>query len=130
MRAGVVRAEGVITTAAQSADRVLLQRFDSIYGQYIPREITVSDLLQNGITLQAGSNEAMGTATLVAGTITVANTRITANSRIFVTVQALGTVTAPKAIAVTAKVNGVSFTITSEDNTDTSQVAWLIVEGA
>lgn len=70
----------------------------------------------------------MGVATLAAGTKTVATTAVTANSRIFITVQSLGTVTDPKAVAVTARNAGQDFTITSADGTDTSVVAWLIVE--
>lgn len=80
--------------------------------------------------IREGTGAQMGVATLVAGAITVANTRITANTRIFLTVQSLGTVAAPKAVAVTARVVGTSFTVTSEDNTDTSSVAWLLLEPA
>jgi hypothetical protein len=69
-------------------------------------------------------------ATLVAGTVTVANTSVTANSRIFLTVQMLGTVTVPKSVGVTARTAGTSFTITSEDTTDTSVVAYEIFEPA
>lgn len=83
----------------------------------------------SGIWIKEGSNARMGTATLSAGTVTVSNTSITANTRIFLTVQSLGTVTSPKAIAVTARVNGTSFTITSADVTDTSVVAWELKEG-
>lgn len=79
-----------------------------------------------GLKVTEGSNAAQGVATLVSGTVTVANTRVAATSRIFLTVQSLGTVTAAKAVAVTARVNGTSFTITSSDNTDTSVVAWEI----
>jgi hypothetical protein len=68
-----------------------------------------------------------GRATLVAGTVTVANTNVKAASNIFLGVQSLGTVTAPKAIGVTARVNGTSFTITSADATDTSVIAWQLV---
>jgi hypothetical protein len=53
---------------------------------------------------------------------------VTANSRILLTVQSLGTVTAPKAVAVTARTAATSFTITSADNTDTSVVAYEIFE--
>jgi hypothetical protein len=81
-----------------------------------------------GILIKEGSNAKSGLATMVAGTITVNTTRVTATSRIQLTVQSLGTVTTPKAIGVTARVAGTSFTITSADNTDTSTVAWLIVE--
>lgn len=68
-----------------------------------------------------------GTATLVGGTVTVATAGALTASRIFVQQQALGTVTAAKALAVTARSNGVSFTITSADATDTSSVAWMIL---
>jgi hypothetical protein len=81
-----------------------------------------------GLTVKEGANAKQGVATLVAGTVTVSNTSITATSRIQLTVQSLGTVTAPKAIAVTARVAGTSFTITSADNTDTSVVAYEIFE--
>ena len=69
-----------------------------------------------------------GTATLSSGTATVNTAAVTNASMIFVTVQSLGTVTAPKAIAVTARVANTSFTITSEDVTDTSVVAWMFME--
>lgn len=76
------------------------------------------------------ANGPQGIATLFGGTVTVANTKVTANSRIQLTAQSLGTVTTPKAIAVTARVVGTSFTITSADATDTSVVAYLIMEPA
>lgn len=78
--------------------------------------------------IKEGTNAAMGTATLSAGSVVVSTTKVTNNSRIFLTVQSLGTVTTPKAIGVTARTAGTSFTITSSDNTDTSVVAWMIVE--
>lgn len=82
-----------------------------------------------GLKIKEGSNAKMGTATLVAGTATVSTTAVTANSRIQLTIQSLGTVSAPKAIGVTARTAGTSFTITSADATDTSVIAWLLVEG-
>lgn len=69
-----------------------------------------------------------GIATLVAGTVTVNTSAVTATTRIMLTTQVLGTVTAPKAIAVTARVASTSFTITSQDATDTSDVAWVLVQ--
>jgi hypothetical protein len=69
-----------------------------------------------------------GRATLVAGTVTVNTDQVTANSLIFLSIQSLGTVTSPKSIAVTARVAATSFTITSEDVTDTSVIAWEIKE--
>lgn len=83
-----------------------------------------------GHKVKEGSNAKQGTATLVAGTVTVSNTSVTANSRIFLTVQSLGTVAAPVAVAVTARTAGASFVITSADATDTSVVAYEIFEPA
>jgi hypothetical protein len=80
--------------------------------------------------VKEGTNASMGLATLAAGTVVVNTTVVSATSRIQLTVQALGTVAAPKAVAVTARTAGTSFTITSSDATDTSTVAWLIVEPA
>lgn len=84
----------------------------------------------NKLLIKEGTNAAMGASTLVGGTVTVNNTLVSASSRIFLTVQSLGTVAAPKAVAVTARTAGTSFTITSADATDTSVVAWHIVEPA
>ena len=67
-----------------------------------------------------------GVATLVGGTVTVSPMPGTPSGGfVQLTVQALGTVTVPKAVACTAYGFG-SFTITSADPTDTSTVAWTI----
>lgn len=68
-----------------------------------------------------------GRATLVAGTVTVANTSITATSIILAQHQTLGTVTAAKILTITRSA-GVSFTLTSTDNTDTSVIGYVIIE--
>lgn len=81
-----------------------------------------------GLQVKTGTNAKIGTAVLVGGTATVANTSVTANSRIFLTVQSLGTVAVATPVAVTAKVVGTSFTISSSAVTDTSTIAWMIVE--
>jgi hypothetical protein len=83
-----------------------------------------------GLEVKEGSNAKQGTSTLVAGTVTVSNTSVTTSSRIFLCAQSLGTVTVPKALGVTARTAGTSFTITSADATDTSVVAWEIFEPA
>lgn len=83
-----------------------------------------------GIAVAEGTGATSGVATLVAGTVTVPTNKITATSRVQLTVQSLGTVTAPKAVAVTARTPGTSFTVTSADATDTSSVAWLIITPA
>lgn len=81
-----------------------------------------------GLRVKEGTNARMGTATLVAGTVTVNTTAVTANSRIFLTAQTSGA--APGALRISARVAGASFTITSTSGTDTSAVAWMIVEPA
>jgi hypothetical protein len=83
-----------------------------------------------GVAVKEGANARSGVATLVTGAAVVANTSVTATTRIQLTVQSLGTVTAPKALGVTARTAGTSFTITSADATDTSVVAWFLVEPA
>ena len=82
----------------------------------------------SGLNVTEYANGKQGVATLAAGTKVVANTSVTATSRIFLTAQSLGTVTVPKALAVTARTPGTSFTISSADATDTSVVAYEIFE--
>ncbi len=83
-----------------------------------------------GLYVKEGTNATMGVATLVLGVATVSTNKVTANSRIFLTPEALGTIASPVALAVTARSAGTSFTITSANLTDTSTVAWIIVEPA
>lgn len=81
-----------------------------------------------GIAIKAGANATVGTATLTAGTVTVSTTKVSATSVIFVTIQALGTVTTAKSMTIANKTAATSFQIVSEDATDTSTVAWWILE--
>jgi hypothetical protein len=83
-----------------------------------------------GLQIKEGTNAKMGTATLVAGTVTVSTTAVTATSRIFVSVASLGTVTVPTAIGVTTRTAGTSFVIKSANAVDTSVVNWIIYEPA
>ena len=77
---------------------------------------------------EGGAAARMGTATLVAGTLTVNTTAVTANSRIMLAGQntsgTLGELT------VSARTPGTSFTITSSNAADTRSVAWIIFEPA
>lgn len=82
----------------------------------------------NGLYIKEGTNATMGVATLTAGTVTVSTTKVTANSRIQLTAQSLGTITVPAALAVSARTASTSFTILSSNLTDTSVVAWVILE--
>lgn len=83
----------------------------------------------NGLYVKEGTNATMGIATLVAGTVVVNTTKVTANSRIFLTVNG-GTLTNVGATYISARTAGTSFTITSMNILDTSNVAWFIVEPA
>lgn len=84
-------------------------------------------ILAVAASVAAAGDSAFGSVALVGGTATVDTTAITADSLVFVSVQALGTVGVAQAIGVTARVAGTSFTLTSADGTDTSTVAWMIV---
>lgn len=83
-----------------------------------------------GLAIAEGADATSGVATLAAGTVAVPTNKVAADSRIHLTVQALGTVTAPQPVAVTARTPGTGFTITSADPTDTSVVAWQIITPA
>jgi hypothetical protein len=86
------------------------------------------DVAGGGLNLKEGDNARSGVATLSSGAATVATTEVSATSRIQLTVQSLGTVSDPQAVGVTARNAAQDFTITSADGTDTSVVAWMIVE--
>lgn len=76
--------------------------------------------------LDDGADQPMGVVTLVGGSAVVANDKVTANSRIFLTSQVGGGTLG--FLRVSARVAGTSFTITSSSGTDTSDVAYLIME--
>lgn len=77
--------------------------------------------------IKEGADAAMGSDTLVGGTVTILNALVTANSRIFLTSQDDNGGVAG-AIRVSARTPGVSFVITSTSVTDTSIVAYEIKE--
>lgn len=75
---------------------------------------------------EAGAAAKLGVATLSGGTVVVSTTAVTASSRVFLTAQTSGA--GAGALRVSARTAGTSFTITSTSGTDTSVVAWMIVE--
>jgi hypothetical protein len=79
-----------------------------------------------GLMVKEGSNAKSGVVTLSGGTATVANTSVTSTSRIQLTSQADGGT--PGWLRVSARTAGTSFTITSSSASDTSTVAYFIVE--
>ncbi|WP_282790910.1 glycosyl hydrolase family 28-related protein [Streptomyces sp. CC224B] len=94
-----------------------------------PDSDIVIGLAGKGLRVKEGSNAKMGTTTLNGTTdVTVSTTAVASNSRIFLTIQALGgTAGAPYVRTRTA---GTSFTIRSTNASDTSTVAWMIVDPA
>jgi hypothetical protein len=84
--------------------------------------------LGKSIKVKEGANAKMGVATLVTGAATVNTSAVTATSRIFLTVQTAGGTQG--FLRISARNAGVSFTITSTSASETSTVAWLIVEPA
>lgn len=81
-----------------------------------------------GLSIKEGSNARMGVATLSGGTVVVSTTAVTANSRIFLTQQTVSGVSVATAVAITARTAATSFTISSANVLDTSDIAWMIVE--
>lgn len=67
-----------------------------------------------------------GRSTLVSGTVTVSDANVTANSRIFLTHAVIAG--SHGWLHVSARVAGTSFTITSSNGGDNSQVDWMIIE--
>lgn len=78
------------------------------------------------VNLKDGSNKHMGVATLSGGTVTVSNTSVTASTRIFTSRQTTGGTLGHLSIGTV--VASTSFVINSSSATDTSTVAWLLIE--
>ena len=88
--------------------------------------------MQNGVLTAMDSNGVEApvvpvaqVATLAAGTVTDPSTAVTASSNIFLTSQADGGT--PGFLRVSARTPGTSFTITSSNGADASEVAWIIL---
>jgi hypothetical protein len=111
------------TSSAGSTGTTLNALVNRVKISYLGLDLPVAG---ERIAIKEGSNASLGTAVLVAGTATVNNTLVTANSRIFLTAQAAGGT--PGAVYVSARTAGTSFAITSTSGTDTSTVAYLIIE--
>ena len=81
------------------------------------------------LLVREGTNAISGLATLSSGTVTVSTTKVTANSRIYLTING-GTLANVGTPYISARVAGTSFTITSTNVLDASNVAWFIIEPA
>lgn len=83
-----------------------------------------STTLGSGLQLTSGTNARIGTVTLVAGTATVPNTSLTANTIIQLHPQAGIT----GYLYISARTNGTSFAVTSNNSSDAGVVGWILVE--
>lgn len=79
-----------------------------------------------GLAFTAGATARLGFGQLVGGTLVVNNATVNANTLIFLTSQVDGGT--PGFLRVTAKVAGVSFTVTSSSVLDTSTFAYLLID--
>lgn len=107
---------GAIAVPPGATDAQVPQR------QEIDKEFTK----KSGLRIMEGANSKQGAVNLVGGAAVVANTSVTASSRIFLTSQVDGGT--PGFLRVSARIHGISFTITSSSTIDTSTVAFEIFE--
>jgi len=102
-------------------------------GTYFPAEkLSVAGNIElttvgNKLKIATGSNASMGTATLVAGTVTVSTTAVATGSTIFLTCNTPGGVQGFLSAPVASITNATSFVINSSNVADTSTVNWWIV---
>lgn len=89
--------------------------------------------LNRGLAIESmgsGTDQFIGTATLVNGTVTIANTRVTADSHIFLTYKTLAGGGPYEALVVHAIVAGTSFTVRPTDGAvsynDSTFYFWII----
>lgn len=111
-------------SATTKVNQTILGRDFAGYSVTIPRALEI----YHQLFLSEAANRLAGTAVLVAGTVTVNNTQVTANSRFLLSRQAPGGGLGH--LGITARVVGTSFTITSDDATDTSTIYWVMIEPA
>jgi hypothetical protein len=102
-------------------------------GAAAPAAITIGSGLSlsvGGVLSATGGGGGGTVTTVVCGTGLTGGTITTSSSRIFLTPQSLGTVSVPSACGISARSAGTSFTILCSQATDTSVIAWQIVEPA
>jgi hypothetical protein len=81
--------------------------------------------LASRIKQKTGTNGGIGSAVLVAGTVTVANTSVTANTQVRYARKTIGGTVGNMSYTISA---GVGFTLASSSNTDTSTIDWELIE--
>lgn len=81
----------------------------------------------NKLKIATGSNASIGTATLVAGTVTVSTTAVSTGSKIFVTCNTPGGTQGFLSVPDASITNATSFVINSSSVLETSTVNWWII---
>lgn len=114
----------VTTTTPSFTDRMKLDNSGNL--SLLTGSFTLSTA-GSKINISTGSNASIGTATLVAGTVTVSTTAVTANSKIFLTDATTGALTNIGTPTVGTIIAGTSFVINSSNVLDASNVNWLII---
>ena len=94
-------------------------------GDFLFNTLAKNIQIKGSNSVTTNTTARMGRSTLVAGTVTITNSNITANTFIFVSVETLAGTTGP--IETSTSV-GNSFTISSASASDTSTVAWMLVD--
>ena len=121
---GAAPNQGNITISANNSgadSTVYVRNSDATHKTNLDVEGDV--IIGRNLSLSASKS---GTAVLVDGTVTIANATITANTRIFAFCQTPGG--GIGSLYCSARVVGVSFTLTSTNILDTSTIAWMLLE--
>jgi hypothetical protein len=88
-------------------------------------DVSGNTRISGKLNILTGTNASVGTVVLTGGTAQVLTNAVTTNSIIQLTTQVLGGAIGIQ--YVSARSNGVSFTITSTSVSDTSTVSWWII---
>jgi hypothetical protein len=123
---GAAGSQGIFTWGTLSSNRTYTFPDNSGIIQIDTNDLLAS-VVGKGLKIKEGVNGRMGTATLVAGTVTVNNTSVTATTRIFISRSTTGGTVGTLS---TTQIASTSFTINSSSATDTSTVNWLLIEPA
>lgn len=117
--------QGIADNSATGTNVIASNVSDGTNGILPKGDLSLSEVGKT-FKIKEGTNAKMGTSVLVGGTIIVSTTAVTANSRILLSIQTPGgTVGTPY---ISERSSGTSFTITSTSATDTSTVAWIVIE--
>lgn len=129
--AGLNTTEPTFTNSAFTADNGAIAAPIAIFRDNGTKVFSIEDggnptlALGNKLVIATGTNASIGTATLVAGTVTVSTTAALTASKIFVTVTTPGGTQG--FLSVPTITNATSFVITSTSATETSIVNWWII---